>query len=309
MTASSIMPPLPALARCRPAGRFAGASTVSTLGEYHNLRAPGAEGDDLNLRGRPYGLGPRVPMYVLSPWSRGGRVHSEVSDHTSVIRFMEPLRRAEPNISPWRRAVCSDLTSAFDFAQRADAARAARRHGPPWPMRPPRGAPAPSPTARRPSAPEPAAALAGPGIRPACPARYRLEVRRPCSRPPEPPDLLAGAGLAGVFQVYDRLRLDLVPRRFTVEPGKQLRTDWPLHGEKGAYDLWVLGPAGFHRAFVGHRGEQAMLGWQIAGDLRVTASAGCGCAGRLWPPPCRLGCGRGRHAQPGRWPPPMAGMI
>jgi phospholipase C len=82
-------PPAPPSADPDLPGGFAGASTVSTQGEYHRLRAPGAEGDDLNLRGRPYGLGPRVPMYVLSPWSRGGRVHSEVSDHTSVIRFME----------------------------------------------------------------------------------------------------------------------------------------------------------------------------------------------------------------------------
>ena len=40
------------------------------------------------------------------------------SDCTSIIRFME--RRFgvhEPNISPWRRAVCGDLTSAFDFSR------------------------------------------------------------------------------------------------------------------------------------------------------------------------------------------------
>ncbi|MYT24235.1 phospholipase C, phosphocholine-specific, partial [Streptomyces sp. SID7760] len=37
----------------------------------------------------PYGLGPRVPMIVVSPWSKGGYVCSETFDHTSVIRFME----------------------------------------------------------------------------------------------------------------------------------------------------------------------------------------------------------------------------
>jgi phospholipase C len=43
-------------------------------------------------------------------------VCSEVFDHTSVIRFLEILTGvAEPNISQWRRAVCGDLTSAFDF--------------------------------------------------------------------------------------------------------------------------------------------------------------------------------------------------
>ena len=34
----------------------------------------------------------------------------------------------EPNISPWRRAVCGDLTSAFDFARTDTAARPAARH-------------------------------------------------------------------------------------------------------------------------------------------------------------------------------------
>jgi len=51
--------------------------------------------------GRPYGLGPRVPMYVISPWSRGGYVNSQVFDHTSVIRFLEArFGVMEPNITP-----------------------------------------------------------------------------------------------------------------------------------------------------------------------------------------------------------------
>jgi phospholipase C len=36
-----------------------------------------------------YGLGPRVPMLVVSPWSRGGWVNSQVFGHTSLIRFIE----------------------------------------------------------------------------------------------------------------------------------------------------------------------------------------------------------------------------
>ncbi|MFV4677367.1 alkaline phosphatase family protein, partial [Mycobacterium tuberculosis] len=90
---------------------------VSLEGEYHRLPAPGAHSDHPPLRGRPYGLGPRVPMYVLSPWTRGGRVFSEVADHTSVLRFMEArFGVAEHNITPWRRAICSDLVGAFDFS-------------------------------------------------------------------------------------------------------------------------------------------------------------------------------------------------
>ncbi|MEV4313437.1 phosphocholine-specific phospholipase C [Actinocrispum sp. NPDC049592] len=93
-----IVPPYPAQ----------GASTVDTTGEVY--------AGDASRPAGPYGLGQRVPMLVVSPWSKGGWVNSEVFDHTSIIRFIE--RRfgvAEPNISPWRRAVCGDLTSAFDF--------------------------------------------------------------------------------------------------------------------------------------------------------------------------------------------------
>jgi phospholipase C len=67
--------------------------------------------------GLPLGLGPRVPMTVVSPWTVGGHVCSEVADHTSVLRFLERWTGvAEPNISAWRRSVCGDLTSAFDFS-------------------------------------------------------------------------------------------------------------------------------------------------------------------------------------------------
>ncbi|WP_206244753.1 phosphocholine-specific phospholipase C [Novosphingobium terrae] len=277
-----VPPPAPPSPDADLPGGFAGASTVSTLGEYHHLRAPGADGDDLNLRGRPYGLGPRVPMYVLSPWSRGGRVHSEVSDHTSVIRFME--RRfgvQEPNISAWRRAVCSDLTSAFDFAHAAPVQpiltpaltstmaqapdRSARAHAiaKQPDAHPPENQPLPTQHS---------------GIRPACPARYQLEVTGGLSDGGVALTFSAGEGLASVFQVYDRLRLDLVPRRFTVEPGKQLSDHWPLHGAEKAYDLWVLGPAGFHRAFAGRAGgQEPELMWSIAdGQLSLTVKPGHG---------------------------------
>lgn len=64
----------------------------------------------------PIGLGFRVPLLVLSPWSRGNIVVSEVFDHTSVIKLIENRFGIYcPNISPWRRAVVGDLTSAFDF--------------------------------------------------------------------------------------------------------------------------------------------------------------------------------------------------
>ncbi|WP_244809163.1 phospholipase C, phosphocholine-specific [Streptomyces sp. So13.3] len=77
--------------------------------------APAGTPDEF-INGAPIGLGPRVPMIVISPWSRGGRINSEVFDHTSVLRFLENWTGVrEPNISAWRRTVCGDLMSAFDF--------------------------------------------------------------------------------------------------------------------------------------------------------------------------------------------------
>lgn len=94
-----------------------GFSTVSTEGEIHSIvnahHHPTYTPDQL-----AYGLGPRVPMFVISPWSKGGYVNSQVFDHTSVIRFIEArFGVQEPNISPWRRAICGDLTTAFDFSK------------------------------------------------------------------------------------------------------------------------------------------------------------------------------------------------
>jgi phospholipase C len=64
----------------------------------------------------PIGLGFRVPMLIISPFSRGGLVSSDIFDHTSVLRFLETRFGAEvPNLSAWRRATVGDLTSAFNF--------------------------------------------------------------------------------------------------------------------------------------------------------------------------------------------------
>lgn len=86
-------------------------------------RPASGNGDDW-FDGRPIGLGPRVPMTIVSPWTIGGFVSSEVFDHTSTLRFLERWTGvAEPQISGWRRAVCGDLTSAFDFAKPAPRPR------------------------------------------------------------------------------------------------------------------------------------------------------------------------------------------
>lgn len=269
-----VPPPAPPSPDPDAPGGWAGASSIDTGGEYHRLAAPGAEGDELDLRGRPYGLGPRVPMYVLSPWSRGGWVDSQVADHTSVIRFLE--RRfgvMEPNISPWRRAVCGDLTGAFDFARPNFADFAAVLPD----MRSAREAARAIQGQVAPQAPEaPPHPAQERGVRPARPLPYRLEVH-------DRIDLASGqitldftnAGTrAAVFHVYDQRHLDRIPRRYTVAPGATLAGNWLLDGEEGGYDLWVRGPNGFHRHFAGDRASaQAVpaLDWALA-DAALTVS-------------------------------------
>ena len=77
---------------------------------------PVAGTKDEFVAGKQIGLGPRVPLTVVSPWSRGGWVNSQVFDHTSIIRFLEVITGVkETNISDWRRSVCGDLTTCFDF--------------------------------------------------------------------------------------------------------------------------------------------------------------------------------------------------
>jgi len=71
-------------------------------------------------RGGPIGLGFRVPMIIASPWTRGGKVYSQVLDHTSSLQFIEKFVKrkfgktiVQDTITDWRRAICGDLTAAF----------------------------------------------------------------------------------------------------------------------------------------------------------------------------------------------------
>lgn len=246
---------------------FAGASSVSTAGEYHDIASTETT-ESPDLMHRPYGLGPRVPMYVISPWSKGGWVNSEVFDHTSVIRFME--RRfgvMEPNITPWRRAVCGDLTGAFDFST-PDAAPFADQ------------LPATEALAERartlrstvlPSLPaQPSLPRQARGVRRSRALPYQLHVTDQMAPAAMTITLtFANSGSAGaVFHVYDKNNLEQPPRRYTVEPGTQLNGTWPLATQAGAYDLWVLGPNGFHRHFAG-TANAAMLSTVEEPEVRV----------------------------------------
>ena len=93
-----------------------------TPGEFLTVpmdRVPKAEG----VTG-PIGLGFRVPGFVISPFSTGGLVCSDVMDHTSQLRLIERRWGVDvPNLTPWRRSVTADFTGAFDFAGPANPAR------------------------------------------------------------------------------------------------------------------------------------------------------------------------------------------
>jgi phospholipase C len=96
-------------------------SGIDTSVEYIRREKELAQGvSEKEAREGPPGLGYRVPMIIASPWSRGGRVCSQLFDHTSVFRFVQDWLKKktskhieEKTISLWRKTICGDLTSAF----------------------------------------------------------------------------------------------------------------------------------------------------------------------------------------------------
>lgn len=244
--------PPPAPPSLLPGGGQAGKSTLPMEGLYFadpDQRYVHAD-DPYRSPLRAWGLGPRVPLYVVSPWSRGGWVNSQVFDHTSVAQFIEKrFGVVIPAISRWHRAVCGDLTSAFDFADSntgefprlPKASRSAER------IRAAATKPAPQP----PGNPEPL--HQEPGTRPSRALPYRLSIDDVIDRRRATLTLtFRNTGRAGaVFHVYDRRHLDQIPRRYTVEAGRILSDVWSLEEDAGAYDLWILAPNGFVRELAG----------------------------------------------------------
>jgi phospholipase C len=75
----------------------------------------GAGGTDGGVSG-PIGLGFRVPLLVVSPFSRGGYVNSDLFDHTSQIQLLEERFGINcTNISAWRRSTVKSLSSALNL--------------------------------------------------------------------------------------------------------------------------------------------------------------------------------------------------
>jgi len=235
-----VVPPTP------PQSRSEGISTVSTKNELF-------AGNSENPAG-PYGLGVRVPMVVISPWSKGGWVNSQVFDHTSLIRFIE--RRfglnyhglQEPNITEWRRAVSGDLTSAFNFETPNDAKvtlPSTVAYVPPDNQRHPDYVPAP-PTQQ-------ALPTQEPGVRPARAVPYELHVHGEASfaKGTVKLDFVNTGRAAAVFQVRSGNNTN-GPWVYTVGALDEVADTWAYTANgQTEYDLSVYGPNGFLRTFKG----------------------------------------------------------
>lgn len=219
-----------------------------------------------------YGPGPRVPMLIISPWSRGGWINSQNFDHTSVLRFLEArFGVVETNISPYRRAIFGDLTSAFNFTDpnnnvlpelagrikksTADNIRNKQES---------------LPQVQKPVNPMmPTQEL---GFRPSRALPYRLHTS---ARVQEKNIglIFANTGKEGcVFHVYDKNALNLPPRRYVLQSNTQLNDVWKPN-RLGSYDLWVLSVNGYHRHFVGnvnHPNAEIRVCYEICnGDVYV----------------------------------------
>jgi phospholipase C len=234
-----LMPPTP------PQTRAQGLSTVPTTNEIF----PG----DADHPAGPYGLGIRVPMIIVSPWTKGGWVNSQLFDHTSMIRFLEARFAhgnrdlVEANITPWRRAVVGDLTSAFDFRTPNTSTKVklpdTDDFKPENLVRQPDQVPVPPA--------DPSLPVQEHGVRPARAIPYTLHANGRATATSVSIDFRNSGDATGVFHVRSADAAHQ-PRNYTVEPGKQLGDTWDV---TAGYDLAVHGPNGFFRRFKGAGGQ------------------------------------------------------
>ncbi|MEU7112474.1 phosphocholine-specific phospholipase C [Streptomyces sp. NPDC046182] len=199
---------------------------------------PPADNTDERWKGLPTGLGIRVPLLVVSPWSVGGYVCSETFDHTSVIRFLEQLTGIrEPNITPWRRAVTGDLTSAFDF-RRAHRQPDVEEPGPIPPFSG-RWRPQPPAVQQMP--------VQEPGTRPARPLPYQPDAQARVGGGALTVDLTNSGKASAHFALYPYAGEFAVPQHRDVRGKAQ----WAVPLTRDHYRFTITGPNGFRREFEG----------------------------------------------------------
>ncbi len=253
-----MVPPTPANAKSE------GGSTIPTTNEHY-------AGNGGSYAPGPYGLGVRVPMIVISPWSKGGWVNSEVFDHTSLSQFVEQrFGREHPdiietNITPWRRAITGNLTSAFDFkTPNASVVSLPNTDAyvPPDADRHPDYVPTPPN--------QPALPKQEPGVRPARAVPYVPGVTA---------DIDVDRGSVGIRFDNDGKSAAVFhvrpangtagPWTYTVGANSHLEGSWDIKGSgQATYDLAVHGPNGFFRSFKGS------IGQDNAANLRVRPDCG-----------------------------------
>jgi len=238
------------------------------------LPEPGTEGefvDDL-----PIGPGARVPMILVSPWTRGGWVASEVFDHTSIIQFLETWTSAigkpaiSTNISAWRRSVCGDLTSAIDFTSYDTS----------HPDLPDVSILVAAAEADR-GLPSIANAIPAPGEQsmPVPPAG-RLRVRPVPYQPHATVTVSQRSGLvtakltnrgaqAVSMQVFPDAHLDFAATPFTVTKDGAKTYTWDTSSTGGAYAFSIYGPDRFVRSFAGVVAGRGVRGAVPAVDAQL----------------------------------------
>jgi phospholipase C len=265
-----VLPPMPPGTQEQNAKGMVSADLVESLGDefidlnkYPEMKRPLIPGADPGGV-QPIGLGPRLPMIIASPWTRGGWVCSEVFDHTSVLQFLEArFEIPEPNISKWRRSVCGNLTSAFDFSSGASvepvkfsAPRAIVSDHKPYSVPPNQTMPQQEP-----------------GTRPARPLPYEIDTHaRVESADGRVWIDFVNTGKAGMaFYAFNGNDPQTPPRRYTVSAGDKLSDYWPF--ADGKYDLSLWGPNGYHSQFKGKEdtsGLEAQVRYDShAGDVHL----------------------------------------
>jgi len=242
-----VVPPAPPLESGQGSEGVVSDDLVAGLGEeimdldaHPRIVAPLVPGSDPGGE-QPVGLGNRVPMIVVSPWTRGGWVCSETFDHTSVLRFLE--RRfgvEEPNISSWRRSICGDLTSAFDFAGTTD------RHVPKIAL--PEGSAGKAPI-HVPSAQSMPTQEAG--VRPARALGYAWTVEHRLEEGVSRIAITNTGNNGAAFLIYDGLDREAAPRRYAVSARQRIVDQWTLAPSGDAYHRRIHGPNGYVAAMRG----------------------------------------------------------
>ncbi len=176
----------------------------------------------------------------------------------------------EPHISPWRRSLCGDLTSAFDFTLKdTEPARLPSTDAYEPPDRDRHDSYVPKPPAKpvlprqeagsRHTRPLPYAPLVDGAAR-TSDGRFTLT--------------FSGGKSAGAFFLVTSANRGDGPWTYTTEAGKELSDTWNSAYSGGSYDLTAHGPNGFLRTF---KGPNKQAGCEVtarhlakSGDIELT---------------------------------------